>query len=790
MSLRKVSGMREIMTENQRAKQIELLAPAGSYETFLAVIHAGADAVYLGGSQFGARAYADNFQEEELLEAIDYAHIHDRKVYLTVNTLLKEAELEQLSAYLRPFYRQGLDAVIIQDMGAFALIRREFPDLDIHTSTQMTVVSPYGAAYMKRLGAKRIVTARELSFAEIKAIHETVDIEIESFVHGALCYCYSGQCLFSSMLGGRSGNRGRCAQPCRLGYEVYDESYRKLRQDGTYILSPKDLCTIEHLPELVENGVYSLKIEGRMKQAEYAAGVVSIYRNYLDRYLSIWARCKQEGGQAEEVFRRAGADYRVEKEDMQKLWDFGNRSGFTDGYFFRQNGKDMITFEKPNHAKSNEALQKEVREAYLHKEIKEKIKGILRLKKDVPATIELSYQDIRISETGAIVQPALKQPLSRDKIENSIKKTGNTPFAFSDLQIEMEEDIFLPIQALNQLRRDALLRLEAALIQNYRRNIREADAPGKPHILDVSTYDTTYGAKQQKTDMVNSVTAETDLPQCENLAVSVETKEQLAAALLYDFVDDIYLDSSSYVREQLFEQLFADIKKIHQRGKKAYYILPAVFRDKTAEFYRKNAEQILNLNLDGVMVKSYDAAEFVKKQLGVDIALLLDHNLYTYNREAKGLLMQLHPVRDTAPLEANRKELSGRDNRNTELVIYGNLPLMTSAQCIHANIGTCDRTPKVLYLKDRYGKHFPVKNNCAECYNTIYNSTPLILFDYRRDFEKMGICAYRISFTTEGEKDVKELMKLYQETFGRGKKRLKETFHGEYTNGHYKRGVE
>ena len=344
-------------------RQIELLAPAGSYEIFSAVLKAGADAVYLGGSRFGARAYANNFSEEELRRAIDEAHIHGRQLYLTVNTLFKEEELEgELYEYLLPYYEQGLDAVIVQDIGAIRFIREAFPGLDIHTSTQMTVANRYGAEFMKELGANRVVTAREMSLEEIRDIHEHVEVEIESFVHGALCYCYSGQCLLSSMLGGRSGNRGRCAQPCRLPYEVCDGKRkavsdikgRKLKEN--YILSPKDMCTIELLPELVESGVYSFKIEGRMKQAEYAAGVVSVYRSYVDKYLVDLERF----GDAV----RAKENYRVSKEDNRKLVDFGNRSGFTEGYYKRHNGRDMITFEKPNHAKGNEALQEEIMALY------------------------------------------------------------------------------------------------------------------------------------------------------------------------------------------------------------------------------------------------------------------------------------------------------------------------------------------------------------------------------------------------------------------------------------------
>ncbi|HBH92258.1 MAG TPA: peptidase, partial [Bacteroides sp.] len=262
------------MNGNADMKNVELLAPAGTYEAFRAAINAGADAVYLGGSAFGARAYAGNFDKEQLLEALDFAHIRDRKVYLTVNTLLKENEMgEPLYDYLLPFYEAGLDAVIVQDWGVFDLIQKAFPGLDIHASTQMAVTGCASAGLLKRMGATRVVPARELTLDDIKKIDQNVDIEIESFVHGALCYSYSGQCLMSSMLGDRSGNRGRCAQPCRMKY------------DNEYVLSLKDMCTLELIPQLVQAGVDSFKIEGRMKSSEYVAGVVSVYRRYLDKYL-------------------------------------------------------------------------------------------------------------------------------------------------------------------------------------------------------------------------------------------------------------------------------------------------------------------------------------------------------------------------------------------------------------------------------------------------------------------------------------------------------------------------
>lgn len=772
-------------------RQIELLAPAGSYEIFSAVLKAGAAAVYLGGSRFGARAYANNFSEEELRRAIDEAHIHGRQLYLTVNTLFKEEELEgELYEYLLPYYEQGLDAVIVQDIGAIRFIREAFPGLDIHTSTQMTVTNRYGAEFMKELGANRVVTAREMSLEEIRDIHEHVEVEIESFVHGALCYCYSGQCLLSSMLGGRSGNRGRCAQPCRLPYEVCDGKRkavsdikgRKLKEN--YILSPKDMCTIELLPELVESGVYSFKIEGRMKQAEYAAGVVSVYRSYVDKYLVDLERF----GDAV----RAKENYRVSKEDNRKLFDFGNRSGFTEGYYKQHNGRDMITFEKPNHAKGNEALQEEIRQNYVRMQVKEKIKGNLRLSKEFPAKIKVAYGGILVSAEGEIPQTAKKQPLTREKVESNLRKTGNTPYEFSELVIEMEDDLFLPVQALNQLRREVLDKLNEELIKKHRRSVPKTEKIacrenfGETKMVD---FRGTNSAAVMGTGKQNQM-AETAVSKKTNLAVSVETREQLVVVCGFPQADDIYIDSGCYPEKNSIQLLTEDIQNIHASGKRAFYILPAVFRKDTMERYKREAEAWQNSGLDGVVVKSFDELQFVRKEFPEAMAVIFDHNIYTYNNRAKALLKQLAPLRDTIPLELNRKELLNRENKGSEMLIYGNLPLMTSAQCVHANTQGCDKQPQVMYLKDRYGKYFPVKNNCRECYNVIYNTAPLLLFDYRKEFEKMDITSYRISFTTEGEKEIKNIMGLYDTVFLAGQKTVREAYHGEYTNGHYKRGVE
>lgn len=757
-------------------KEIELLAPAGSYETFQAVIQAGADAVYLGGNRFGARAYANNFSEEELLAAIDFAHMHDRQVYLTVNTLLKEDELNRdFYKYLLPYYRHGLDAVIVQDLGAVAIIRESFPDLDIHTSTQMTITGRDGAAYMKKLGATRIVTAREMSLEEIKDIHEHVDIEIESFVHGALCYCYSGQCLLSSMLGGRSGNRGRCAQPCRLPYEVYDRQKKKIKDAGSYVLSPKDLCAISYIPQLSENGIYSFKIEGRMKQAGYAAGVVSVYRKYIDKYLNELNKQRQIYVDEHDARIAAANTYQVSRADTKKLLDFGNRSGFTDGYYFRHNGKEMITFQKPGYEKTNNVPWNEIT---ADSELKQKIDGILTLQKDVPAVLELKCKDIIAKTEGMPVQQAKKQPLSVEKTESCIRQTGSTPFVFDTLKIQMEEGSFLPVQALKQLRRDALQKLEQLLLANYRRNATDIFDNKSTYTKSGYQYNDEKSFAVQKSDykyISEKTSANT------NLAVSVENRNQLGAVLSCAAVNDIYLDSICYNRESIFKKLAEDIAAIHGHHKHAYYSFPTVFRKKTVQFYRRHAQDFLNLSLDGVIVKSYDAVWFVREIFGNNITVIFDHNLYTYNQKAKELLTDFKPLRDTAPLELNKRELSKRDNRNSEIYVYGYLPLMASAQCVHANTGQCDRKPDIYYLKDRCGKYFPVKNHCAECYNTIYNTVPLALFHVMDDLKCMGFYFYRISFTIESEEEIRRVLTYYQE---------QKNLPNNSTNGHYKRGVE
>ncbi len=800
--------------------EIELLAPAGSYETLQAVIAAGADAVYVGGGRFGARAYAQNLTEEELLKAIDLCHLYGKKLYLTVNTLLKEEELSDgLCDYLLPYYRQGLDAVIVQDMGVFRYIRRTFPDLPVHASTQMTVAGSYGAAYLKELGAARIVAARELSLKELRGIHERTEIEIECFVHGALCYCYSGQCLLSSIIGGRSGNRGRCAQPCRLPYEVLDQKGAAVPAKGAYVLSPKDLCTIEHLPKLAAGGVHSFKIEGRMKQTAYAAGVVAVYRRYLDGWQNDLREAEMRGMDGAEALAYAEARYRVSREDQKLLLSLGNRSGFTEGYFYQKNGQNMITFQKPNHVKTNvEAAEK----TNTFEERKEKIKGTLILNKEFPAKIKLVCRHAEILREGDVVQTAKKQPLTRDRVDECMKKTGGTPFVFEELVIRMDEDIFLPVQALNRLRRDALAALWEELLKGYRRDPAQtrpkaeeaavrAEKENVPEEEEAAVRAEKANVPEEEEAAVRrrgitaagagKTRAGSDRTDQTHIAVSVETKEQLDAALSCDFADDIYLASVSFVPE------------VHRAGKRAYLTLPAVFRDRTAERYRALVREAKAAGTDGLVVKSYDALGFALGPDGCGLPLILDHSLYSWNHEARmGFFAEpVQPaakdpsgqpavaetfvgngriLRDTVPLELNRREMAGRDNNGSEMQLYGRLPLMTSAQCVHANTAGCDHRETVLFLKDRYGKRFPVKNFCKECYNTIYNAAPLLLFDGREDFLSMGISSFRLSFTVEDKKETAHVLSMFRRTFLTGEARARDLFAGDYTNGHYRRGVE
>lgn len=749
-------------------KELELLAPAGSLKTLKAVIHAGADAVYLGGSMFGARAYANNFNEEELLEAIRFGHIHGRKIILAVNTLLKEYELGQLYDYLHPYYEAGLDAVIVQDMGVMEFIKTHFPNLPIHTSTQMTITNVEGARLLKEQGVERVVTAREMSLEEIQRIHDEVGVELESFIHGALCYCYSGQCLFSSIIGGRSGNRGRCAQPCRLSYEVLQGEKSLTGHHATPILSLKDMCTLPFLYELADHGVYSFKIEGRMKTPEYAAGVVSIYRKYMDSYLN-------------------GSRIPVEKKDIRALLELGNRGGFTNGYYYHHNDSDMLSGESASHNKSEGVLQDNIRREYVDTELKEKIKGKLILNKECPAKIEVQYGKIKVSYQGNMVLVAQNRPLTKEVVTEKVTKTGNTPFVFENLEVTMDDDIFMPVNQLNQLRRGALEALEEVLLKPYERTLPELVETSSAE-TDRQTTGNAIKEKQISGQSLSQTSGQQSAGSSTEVRVLIEDAEQLPAVLKADFVDTVYLDCMLYTRENLLRKLSEDIDRVHASGKKAFYVFPFIFRQQTSLFYEKIMPELKKLPLDGIMVRSLDEIAFIKEWGNENWQMVSDSNLYTYSNEAAEYFYRLGMIQDTIPVELNRKEILRRENSRSEMIIYGRLPLMITAQCIHKNTLGCMHQHKVLNLKDRYSVHFPVKNFCSECYNVIYNSLPVCLFKEDVTVKKIAPAAVRLSFTTETEEETEQILTIYGDIYKNGG--ILGQMPMECTNGHFKRGVE
>lgn len=704
-----------------RNKDFELLAPAGNLEIFKGVIESGADAVYVGGSMFGARAYANNFTEEELLEAIDFAHLRGVKVYLTVNTLIKNSELSKLYDYLLVYYKRGLDAVIVQDIGVVKAIHEYFPSMEIHTSTQMTVTGADGVRFLSQFGVTRVVMAREVSLAEMKRIHEETGMELEAFVHGALCYSYSGQCLFSSILGGRSGNRGRCAQPCRLPYTVEGKK-------DEYILSLKDMCGIKALDKLHDAGVYSLKIEGRMKQLEYACGVVKYYRSYIDSMKPV-----------------TDADY-------DRIKALGNRCGFTDRYYFDHNGSDMVTYVKPNFVSNAAEPSPEKR--------KLSIEGELVLREGEPGSLTVKRGDVTYKASIEPVSAALKAPLDKKAAIDRINKTGDTDFEFSHIKAQIGENVFVPNGALNKLRRDAISGLCDKLLKKYYRN----DA----RYVDMS------GLTALPEHVVKSDAAHDEAINDYTTICSCMTRAQLDTLIGYECFDVFYLDFDMYDRKTLIQQFADDVKSLTKRNKKVYLMLPTIFRADSSDYFVTIAKELDKVSFEGFVVKNYEEL-YLTENLFTGRKVILDHNMYTFNDVSKSAFFEHGVSGDTVPLELNSKEIMHRNNIGSQMIVYGYYPLMTTANCVHKNTKGCDKKQKLIYLKDRYNKSFAVCNNCKECYNTIYNSLPTMLTKNIGKLKEAGIRSFRYSFTIETPKQIKAVM---------------DDKVAEYTNGHYKRGVE
>lgn len=836
-------------------KRIEILAPAGSYESMRAAMNAGCDAVYMGGNRFGARAYADNPDEDTLLKAIEEAHLRGKSLYLTVNTLIKESErLSLLYNYLEKYYLAGLDAVIVQDVGVMRFIHRHFPELPIHASTQTTIMMAEGANILKSVGVTRLVTARELSFKEIKSISDNTDMEIETFVHGALCYCYSGQCLMSSMIGGRSGNRGRCAQPCRMPYQFYSNNEQISNKYQPYLLSPKDINTVALIPSLIEAGVNSFKIEGRMKGPEYAAGVAYVYRKYVDLYISEGKEGFQNHLEQDEY-----------KRDMLDLMDLYNRGGFSQGYGKSYNGKSMMSMIRPNHggvlvgqvagyekgfanihlnedvnaqdileirsyenqpvyeftlkdkiskgaylnarvgirpAKNqhdnknknskktynsldikkgytvyrtrNNSLLREIEDKYIKTDAKCDISGHLYARLGERLRLTLSLNNQSVTAYHNVVEAAIKQPMTKDKLYIAIDKLGDTLFKFGELNIDADDNIFIPMAWLNEIRREAIAMLSEEIPKAYYRT-KEV-----------------FGACEANNDYISRETIDRSVTNKISIGVGISTIEQFETALLYPDIASIYIDYDSFSLEKIIDM----VKATAIMSKEAFIILPHICR---LTVYEKLKRDIVILSkykeVDGYILCNLEEVELLRsisKDIGYDKQLRLNYNMYIFNQDAKLFWREKNIESFTAPVELNEKELRTLDLQDCELMVYGYIPLMISAQCLHASTRSCDKCQKGFtredYLVDRIDKKFYVSTRCDSCYNIIYNGQRLSLLgqaNYIIDLNPSGI---RLDFTFESSEEVKAVLSAYTKVFVQGE--IASLEFDNITSGHFKRGIE
>lgn len=725
-------------------RRVELLAPAGNYDAFIGALNAGADAVYLGGEKFGARAYADNFSTEEICSALHIAHFMGRKIYLTVNTLMKEPELEELYDYLLPFYEAGLDGVIVQDMGVFSYIRDHFKDLALHASTQMTLTGVRGASFLKSQGAVRIVPARELSLDEIRKIKKQTGMEIECFIHGAMCYCYSGQCLFSSILGGRSGNRGRCAQPCRLPYQIL-ENQQPVTGEG-YPLSLKDMCTLPQIPKLIEAGIDSFKIEGRMKKPEYTAGVTALYRKYIDLY-----------------YQYGSDSYQVEEEDLNRLRNLYIRSEIQTGYYERHNGKEMITLHKPNYMGSDETLLNQIRTEYLHEPAKMSVQMSADVKVGEPLKLQITGGENTVIVTGDVAEQAQKIPMRQEDIRKQLLKTGNSCITVSDCRIHIQGDTFVPVRSLNQLRREAVNAFEQQIIS------QNGFITGERPVIEKQVSET---AETQQHNPGKPIT------DC-----LVSAYDQLKV-VTENPCRRIYIDSDLYLHQN--EQI---IRLLSTHREYEYALaLPYILRDED-ESYLQRLETLLNRDsnmISGFLIRNLEELDYVSKLPG-NYAVIPDTGLYCFNSESIRFWTQ-YSKEFYLPYELNAKEASvlvqkaSQMHMSSAMVVYGRIPMMITANCLKKTSDRCVKGKTGVipqsFLKDRYGTSFPVETNCEHCYNIIYNSVPYSLHLKQKEIDRIHTDVVRYDFIMETAEECRMILKGDAFPFK------------EYTTGHLKRGIE
>lgn len=796
----------------------ELLAPAGSPEALRAAVANGADAVYLAGKHFGARAYAENFTREELSKAFDYAHGRGVKVYVAVNTLIDNREFDELADYLFFLYREGADAVLVQDLGVAGFIRDVLPELPLHGSTQMTVHNAAGVQFLAGLGFQRVVLARETTYADLREIRKRTTLELEVFVHGALCFCYSGQCLFSSMVGGRSGNRGCCAQPCRLPYRLVDGRGEELDTacPGEYLLSPKDLMLIRELPALIDVGVASLKIEGRMKRPEYVATVVRIYRKALDRAYS------------------DPAGFEVTEEEVRDLAQIFNR-GFTTGYFYGNPRNELIGYTKPNNRGlplgrviSVTPEKRVIFETHLPLSVGDGIEfwtgsgreGMTvhslevsgrRFSQVEPGTIveipvpfavrrgdrifkthdqrliqaaqesmrrgEGRRVPLRIRARGKIGEPfvldawdpdglhlvekgtflgesAIRHPLTPEKVREQVGRLGNTPFELSEFECELDPDVMFPLSEINAIRRSLTDALEAARVCSFKRKAPEDHGLFWKSIRNL--------ARSRKSEGMRP-----------SLAVTVADFPALQAAL-EGGADVIYFGGPSCRgrvpwNRKLVEQGVAICR---EKERKAFIILPRIWHEQDRTAIEDALSRAWELRADGVLAGDLGGL-YLALQTGLNV--VTDFSIPVFNDPAAMMLLSKGGWRFTLSPELNRDQLRNLAFRETgllELIVHGTIPLMISEHCVAGAVtafsrNKCgDRCPRpcrehTFFLKDRLGYLFPLVED-ERCRMTVYNARELCLIEFLDEILEAGYNNLRLELRYAETEGVKRITSIYR----------------------------
>ena len=805
----------------------ELLAPAGNMDAFHAALSGGADAVYMGGRQYGARAFADNFSEEELLRAIRIAHLHHKKLYLTVNTITREQELSGLPVFLRPFYEEGLDGVIVADVGVASLIRRVFPDMPIHASTQMTLTGPLCFDHLLQLGITRVVPARELSFQELEQLSIEAaknGMELEVFIHGAMCYAYSGQCLMSSMMGTRSGNRGRCGGACRLPVDVYAGEKQLNNKEQKFQLSMKDLCLLPRIYELMDLGISSFKIEGRMKSPEYVYFVTSMYRKYMDRYL-------------------AGGRSPIEKKDLYELEMRFNRGGLAGGYLDRHNGRDMIMLGRAGYTGSDAS------DVSIPQMEPVPVNGNLYIEPEKPLRLELSVarQDKHFSATvtAGVVQKAKNRPTTPEEMEKQIRKLGGTGFAMQDFSCFIKNDpeqpeefvrfdeagaaafpeVFIPVGELNELRRAAAAQLMQNILESKKRRledetlrtIRKMAENGR--VLPAGRSD---GRRVLRRDKGAANDAENDASS-RIYIVSIRSIEQLRAipTETYQKLAALWVNYDLVRVPGLFAGVADILTPVHNAGTKCFLQLPAVSRQSVIKEYAEVLSEKTLQYFDGIVCGNMESLAYIEKEslksddaktLWERMEIISDRSIPVLTAEASNWLagwgensvsshvisaeMMAYEIADLIKSDG-WKESGGQ----MILPVYGYIPVMVSAQCLRTTNKSCmmelgsssqrqREAALPLVLQDRIRKRFPVILHCDRCENTIYNTVPLSLhrdMDKVRKLQAQGLETFMVSFTVENGPQTEEILRFFVEQDAKGSvpRAL-----SDFTRGHFLKGVE